>query len=519
MFTRIVFTRTVITEMTLTNKVVYFSPFAKNKLSRDLGKILFILWISFSLSACQFIKIRSPITVSGSIKKVRASIDKTKNNLAGPGIENTNWAEDSETHNNLISLPKPKGKILVSAYGFRDQSGQYKQSPSSGFSTAVSQGANAILVKAVKDSGWFVPIEREALQNLLTERKIIRAGLKGRAGDIPPLLGASILFEGGIIGYDTNIKTGGAGAKYFGLGTAEQYKVDQVTVSLRAIDIYSGKIINTVVINKSIFSKETTAGFYRFVRFKRLLEMEAGYTNNEPVQLALVDAIETAVLKMVVDGIKFKLWSLANPADIKHPIVQKYLDPRDKTNAPSLELVKKIMTKTEATKIDLQTSLATNRPPIVKPTPPPTSTIPTIKTATKKPHIVMTKKTAPSQVVRPFLPASASKPALPVALNRQTSAPLNLISTTNITPMSGPYYTIQLISSREAIKIVDFITDTQLKPSDLRLFNYNVNGSDQYALLYGSFTEKSDALEAIKKLPESIKAHGPWLRIINNSSE
>ena len=50
------------------------------------------------------------------------------------------------------------------------------------------------IVKALKDSGWFVPVERENLQNLLTERKIVRAlempqpadaqGHVGRAGEL-----------------------------------------------------------------------------------------------------------------------------------------------------------------------------------------------------------------------------------------------------------------------------------------------------------------------------------------------
>ena len=39
----------------------------------------------------------------------------------------------------LFSLPKPRGKIKVAVYGFRDQTGQYKPIPNvSSFSTAVT---------------------------------------------------------------------------------------------------------------------------------------------------------------------------------------------------------------------------------------------------------------------------------------------------------------------------------------------------------------------------------------------
>ena len=53
----------------------------------------------------------------------------------------------------LLRLPEPKGKVVAAVYGFRDQTGQYKPAPDSSFSTAVTQGAATMLVKALKDSG------------------------------------------------------------------------------------------------------------------------------------------------------------------------------------------------------------------------------------------------------------------------------------------------------------------------------------------------------------------------------
>ena len=99
-------------------------------------------------------------------------------------------------------------------------------------------------------------MEREGLQNLLTERKIVRATLKSNntQQDIPPLKFSNILLEGGITGYDSNIQTGGLGAKYFGIGLDTKYRVDQVTVHIRAIDILSGEILSTVSATKSVLS-------------------------------------------------------------------------------------------------------------------------------------------------------------------------------------------------------------------------------------------------------------------------
>ena len=87
------------------------------------------------------------------------------------GIKTAGLTPRSNTYSDLIALPKPKGKIVTAVYNFRDQTGQYKPIPSSNCSTAVTQGATSYLITALRDSGWFIPVEREGLQNLLTERK------------------------------------------------------------------------------------------------------------------------------------------------------------------------------------------------------------------------------------------------------------------------------------------------------------------------------------------------------------
>lgn len=230
----------------------------------------------------------------------------------------------------LFRLPEPKGKVVVGVYALRDQTGQYKPAPDSSFSTAVTQGATSILVKALKDSGWFIPVERENLQNLLTERKIVRAlespQDKGSpAIQLPPLMPANVLIEGGIVAYESNVRTGGIGARYLGVGISEQYRVDQVTVSLRAIDIRGGQVLNSVSTTKTIYSHQLSTGVYRFVNFKQLLEFEAGYTRNEPVQLCVREAIESAVVHLVVQGLTHRAWALKEDKDWESPVIQSYL--------------------------------------------------------------------------------------------------------------------------------------------------------------------------------------------------
>jgi len=172
--------------------------------------------------------------------------------------------EATQTAIDLKNLPPPKEKIVAAVYQFRDQTGQYKTG--GGFSTAVTQGGTSILLKALKDSGWFIPIERENVNNLLNERKIVRntrAQFNAKQG-LKPLLYASVLLEGGIISYDQNIITGGAGLRYFGAGGSEQYRQDRVTVYLRAISVQTGEVLK-VIYNKLKRIKRSKKKHHRLI--------------------------------------------------------------------------------------------------------------------------------------------------------------------------------------------------------------------------------------------------------------
>jgi len=243
----------------------------------------------------------------------------------------------TSTHKDLISLPPPKMKIFVGVYRFRDQTGQYKYNPNAtSFSTMVTQGATSMLVKALEDSGWFIPVEREGLSDILTERKIIRATIakykeknKGNGKkfpELPPLDMASITIEGGIVAYDTDVYTGGFGLKYYGIGGSTQFRVDRVTIYLRAVSVDTGRVLRSVMTNKTILSKEVDIGVYRYVSLKKLLEIETGLSYNEPTQMCVLEAIEKAVVALIVDGIKDHYWELKNPDDINSPVVKKYLE-------------------------------------------------------------------------------------------------------------------------------------------------------------------------------------------------
>lgn len=251
---------------------------------------------------------------------------------------------ETTSSRSLLKGIVPKEKMVVSVYKFRDQTGQYKLVENgSTFSTSVTQGATSILLKSLEETNWFKPIERENIGNLLNERQIIRSTRQEYAQTtnteqvvLPALLFAGMIFEGGIISYDSNIITGGSGARYFGVGASNQYREDRITVYLRAVSTSTGQILKNIYVSKTILSQGISANLFRYVNVRRLLEVETGVTRNEPVQLAVKEAIDLAVDNLVIEGIIDGLWKPDGDQKIIDKLREKYELEKQEANSTKL---------------------------------------------------------------------------------------------------------------------------------------------------------------------------------------
>ena len=219
--------------------------------------------------------------------------------------------------NELDSLKPPKRKVTIAVYKFGDKTGQRKPSDSLALlSTAVTQGADVWLIQALKRAGkgeWFQVIERIDLDHLLKERQIIRNTRKTHEGKqakkVKPLLFAGVIVAGGIVGYDTDVVSGGIGARYLGVGIHDEYRRDMVSVGLRMISVQTGEVLLAVSSQKTILSTRVGANVFKFLDMgTKLLETEMGLSQNESVTYAVRKAIEAAVIQLVKDGEKKKLW-------------------------------------------------------------------------------------------------------------------------------------------------------------------------------------------------------------------
>ena len=234
------------------------------------------------------------------------------------------------------SIKAPKGDpIIIAVYDFLDMTGQKK--PGGNFasmSTAVTQGSYQLLIKALADAGdgkWFRVVERSSLPSLLQERKLIRSTRQQvdgeKAESLPPLLFAGAYITGGVVGYDSDIKSGGIGARILGIQANRQYRQDIVTIILRLVNVQTGEVVITTTIEKTIVSTSVGSDIFKYFDTDTMLvEVEAGYARNEPVTFALRKSIEKGVVDLIHEGIAKDLWAfdieevilpIAKPSNIK----------------------------------------------------------------------------------------------------------------------------------------------------------------------------------------------------------
>jgi curli production assembly/transport component CsgG len=268
-------------------------------------KLITLLLFVFSLSGCA----------------IWQKVDQMRNIQPNPPkvVENKLQKE-------FDTLPPPAGrKVSVAVYQFTDKTGQRRQQANvANFSTAVTQGAEVFLIKALQDVGngqWFDVVERTNIDALTKERLIIRQMREAYEGanakPLMPMQFAGIIMEGGIIGYDSGTESGGAAYRFLGIGPSTQYSKDTVTVSLRAVSVNTGKVLAAVHVTKIVYSTADSIAVLKFINNNtQAFEAETGLTINEPGTLAVKATIEAAVVELIKEGERKGVW------DYKKVLVQ-----------------------------------------------------------------------------------------------------------------------------------------------------------------------------------------------------
>jgi curli production assembly/transport component CsgG len=228
----------------------------------------------------------------------------------------------------LDTIPGPNGPpITIAVYNFTDKTGQRKPNNTiATLSSAVTQGGEVFLIKALQDAGkskWFQVVERVGLDDLIKERQLIRNQRETYEGKdskpLTPMLVAGVMVQGGIVGYDSNIGSGGAGAALLGIGSSVQYRTDEVTVVIRLVSVHTGEVLVSAGASKTILSAGIDNNVVKFLdKGTMSVQIEAGANVNEPSTYAVRVATEAAVVDMIRQGAQKKLWQFASTSKKKN---------------------------------------------------------------------------------------------------------------------------------------------------------------------------------------------------------
>ena len=217
----------------------------------------------------------------------------------------------------LKNLPAAKRKPVIAIYpsSFMDHTGQRKSNGQFAlFGTAITQAPEAYLIRALKHAAngeFFRVTERVGLDSLTKERQIIRSTRESfeEETEVKPLLFAGLLIQGGVLSYDTSTKSGGAGARWLGIGSSKQFVENLITISLRLVSVSTGEILIEVLVSKTILSVSLSQDIFRFIEEgTQLVEVEGGVTETESSSIALQKAIEEGVLQIIATGIERGYW-------------------------------------------------------------------------------------------------------------------------------------------------------------------------------------------------------------------
>ena len=271
-------------------------------------------------------------------------------------------------YKDLSNITPPKGDpIIIAVYDFIDMTGQKK--PGGNFasmSSAVTQGSYQLLIKCLQDAGdgkWFRVVERSSLASLLQERKLIRTTRQLSEGEnaepLPALLFAGAYITGGIVGYDSDVKSGGVGARILGIQANKQYRQDIVTIILRLVNVQTGEVVMTTTVEKTIFSTSTGSDVFKYFDADTMLvEIEAGYAKNEPVTFAVRKAIEKGVVDLIHLGAKKELWEF-DIKEVEVPEIKDYM-PTNKDIHSTTTIAEEVTNENNDENVDTSNESATN---------------------------------------------------------------------------------------------------------------------------------------------------------------
>ena len=212
----------------------------------------------------------------------------------------------------MKELEKFRGKIntgiRITAGGFFDATGQFKDVVRNRYSKAVTQGGEWLLYHMLyKAFGPRLVVDRntDTFQRLINEygyqdRGHIRRGVP-RGG----LFGAHYLVTGAVVFFDEDRYSGGGGINIDGLGAHFEKAVSRVGIELRLVDTSTSEICWSTMVESWVSGTLIGMDLFRFVTAwgdEYYVNAEAGAAEYLPTDHALQICIASALLDMIEEN-------------------------------------------------------------------------------------------------------------------------------------------------------------------------------------------------------------------------
>lgn len=121
------------------------------------------------------------------------------------------------------------------------------------------------------------------------------------------IIGSDYFIVGGITELNYNIRSGGVEVEMNNVGPKHRTYTVNVAADLRIVDSHSLAVIHTTSLQKQIVGYENNFGVFKFFG-NTLININAGYESQEPVQLGVRTTLELGVLELLasVSGVDYK---------------------------------------------------------------------------------------------------------------------------------------------------------------------------------------------------------------------
>ena len=168
----------------------------------------------------------------------------------------------------------PKKRIAVSAFEFRAAQG----------SGSIGSGMSDMLTDALFNTGRFIVLERERLNEVTEEQDLANSGRfkKETAAPIGQLEGAELLIRGSVTQFEPNCKGGSI--------IIVSGKEACVAINLRILDAKTGRVVNATTVTGT--SGNASVGI---IFAGGALPVGLGAYSRTPMEAAIRNCIETAV--------------------------------------------------------------------------------------------------------------------------------------------------------------------------------------------------------------------------------